>query len=219
MGKKRLDKEGQKRLSKNAKPKVIAYLRVSTGTQDLDNQKLGLLELANKNHWKIEFVEEKISGTVPYKDRLLKQVVDGLKSGDILAVAELSRLGRSMLEIMSLLCELKEKGIKVYSVKGNYELNGNSLTSKVMTMVFCMASEIERDLISSRTKEALARKKKEGVKLGRPKGPGKSRLDGKEEEIKRLLDKKVGIASIAKIYDITWPAMDNFIKKKIKGIK
>ena len=216
MGKKRLAKEGQKRLSKNAKPKVIAYLRVSLGMQDLENQKLGILELANKNHWKVEFVEEKISGSVPYKDRLLKQVVDGLKSGDILAVAELSRLGRSMLEIMSLLCELKEKGIKVYSVKGNYELNGNSLTSKVMTMVFCMASEIERDLISSRTKEALARKKMEGVILGRPKGPGKSRLDGKEAEIKRLLDKKVGIASIAKIYDITWPAMKNFINKKIK---
>lgn len=198
------------------KPKAIAYLRVSTGMQDLENQKLGILELANKNNWQVDFVEEKVSGVVSYKERMLKQVVDSLNASDILVVSELSRLGRSMLEILTLLCELKKKEVKVYAVKGNYEINGDSITSKVMTMVFCMLSEIERELISSRTKEALALRRAQGVILGRPKGvPGKSKLDGKEDEIKRLLDKKVGVASIARIYDVSWPTMGNFINKKI----
>ncbi|MCP4986934.1 MAG: recombinase family protein, partial [Colwellia sp.] len=155
-------------------------------------------------------------GKVSYKERELGKIIETLKPNDIIIVSELSRLGRSMLEIMELLCRLSEKGIKVYAVKGNYHLNGNSIQSKIMTMVLCMASEIERDLISQRTKEALARLKKEGVKLGRPKGvPGKSRLDGKEEDIKKLLDKKVSKASLAKIYDVSWITMDNFIKKKV----
>ncbi len=196
--------------------RAIGYLRISTSQQDLENQKLGILELSNKNNWKVEFVEETVSGRVSYRERMLGKIVDNLKSGDVIIVSELSRLGRSMLEIMELLCRLSEKGIKVYAVKGNYHLNGNSIQSKIMTMVLCMASEIERDLISQRTKEALARLKKEGVKLGRPKGvPGKSRLDGKEDDIKKLLDKKVSIASLAKIHDVSWITMDNFIKEKV----
>lgn len=99
-------------------------------------------------------------------------------SGDILIVSELSRLSRSMLEIMTLLGELSKKGVKVYAVKVGYELSGDSLQAEIMTMVLCMASEIECELISQRTKEALVRKKNEGIKLGRPKGVcGKSRLD------------------------------------------
>lgn len=197
------------------KTKVIGYLRVSTEHQDLENQRFGILDLAHKNKWHVQFVEEKISGKVSYKNRELGKTIETLKQGDILIVTELSRLGRSMLEIMKLLSELLEKGIRVYAIKGNYKLD-NSIQSKIMTMVLCMAMEIERDLISQRVKEALARRKKEGVKLGRPKGvPGKSKLDEKEAEIKALLDKKVSIASLAKIYDCSWPTMKNFIDKKI----
>lgn len=197
--------------------KIIGYLRVSTGMQDLKNQKLGILDLSNKHSWKVEFIEEIVSGKVSYKDRELGKVINTLKEGDILIVSELSRLGRSMLEIMALLCELSKKEIKVYAVKGGYEIN-NTLQSKILTMVLCMAAEIEKDLISSRTKEALARKKREGFKLGRPKGSlGKSKLDGKEDEIKNLLDKKVGITSLSKIYDCSWPCMKNFIDKKVKA--
>lgn len=196
--------------------KVIAYLRVSNGNQDLENQKLGVLELANKNHWQIDLFEEKVSGKVSYKDRELGKIVKNLNQGDIIIVSELSRLGRSMLEIMQLLCELSERGIKVFAVKGDHKVD-NTIQSKIMTMVLCMAAEIERDLISQRTKEALARKKKEGFKLGRPKGvPGKSKLDPKLEEIRHLfIDKKVNKASLAKIYDCSYPTMDNFIKKKV----
>jgi len=196
-------------------PKIIGYLRVSTNGQELENQKLGILKFANEQGWKVDFVEETVSGRVSYKERELGKVISDLSKDDVLIVSELSRLGRSMLEVMTLLCELSDRGIKVYAIKGNHRVD-NSIASKVMTMVLCMASEIERDLISQRTKEALQKKKQEGVTLGRPKGvPGKSRLDGKEEEIKKLLDKGVGIASLAKIYDCSWPTMKNFIKKKI----
>ena len=196
-------------------PKVIGYLRVSTNGQELENQKLGILKFANEQGWKVDFIEETVSGRVSYKERELGRVVSDLNKDDVLIVSELSRLGRSMLEVMTLLCELSDRGIKVYAIKGNHRVD-NSIASKVMTMVLCMASEIERDLISQRTKEALQKKKQEGVTLGRPKGvPGKSRLDGKEEEIKKLLDKQVGIASLAKIYDCSWPTMKNFIKKKV----
>jgi putative DNA-invertase from lambdoid prophage Rac len=176
---------------------------------------LGILKLASEHGWKVDFIEETVSERVSYKERELGKVVKELKEGDILIVSELSRLGRSMLEIMTLLCELVECGVKLYAIKGNHRVD-NSIQSKVMTMVLCMAAEIERELISQRTKEALQRKKREGFKLGRPKGvPGKSKLDGKEEEIRRLLDKEVGIASLAKIYDCSWPTMKNFINKKV----
>ena len=199
---------------KTAKKKIYGYLRVSTGLQDLKNQKLGIHELAHKHNWNVHFIEETVSGKVSYKERRLGKLISVLKKDDILIVSELSRLGRSMVEIMTLLCDLSTKGVKVYAVKGGYEIN-NSIQSKILTMVLCMAAEVERDLISSRTKEALARKKKEGFKLGRPVGSlGKSKLDGKEDEIKKLLDKKVGIASLAKIYDCSWPCMKNFIQKK-----
>ena len=196
-------------------PKVIGYLRVSTNGQELENQRLGILQFANEQGWKVDFVEEMVSGTKSYKERELGRVVSDLNKDDVLIVSELSRLGRSMLEIMTLLCELAEKGIRVYAIKGSHKVD-NSIQSKIMTMVLCMASEIEKELISQRTKEALQRKRQEGVVLGRPKGvPGKSRLDGKEEEIKKLLDKGVGIAPLAKIYDCSWPTMKNFIKKKV----
>lgn len=208
------------RLKKRAKliktdKKIIGYLRISTGLQDINSQKLGIHEVAHKHKWDVRFVEETVSGKVSYHERKLGSVISGLKEGDILIVSELSRLGRSMLEIMGLLCDLSKKGIKVYAVKGGYEIN-DSIQSKILTMVLCMAAEVERDLISQRTKEALAKKKREGFKLGRPAGkPGKSKLDGKKDEIKGLLGKKVSIASLAKIYDCSWPCMKNFINKKV----
>ena len=136
----------RKRRIKKEEPKVIGYLRVSTGRQDLENQKLGILELANKKGWKLEIFEETVSGKVSYKYRKLGKLIDSLNSGDVLVLPELSRLGRSMLEILTLLCDLKRRNIKIYVVKGGYELNGDSIQSKIITAVLCMAAEIERDL-------------------------------------------------------------------------
>ena len=141
---------------------------------------------------------------------------DNLKSGDRIIVSELSRLGRSMLECMEILSIANQKGIYIYAVKGNWHLD-DTLQSKVMAMVFSMASEIERDLISKRTSEALYVKKSLGHKLGRPVGPGKSKLDLFKIEIEALLSNGSTQKFIAKRYKTTPANLSNWIKKnKIK---
>jgi len=195
--------------------KVIGYLRVSTEYQDADNQRLGILQLANKNGWKVDFINETASGTISYTKRELGLILQSLSPGDILIVSELSRLGRSLLEILEILFNLKQKDVRVFTIKENYQINGDEITSKIMTMVFGMLAELERDLISKRTKEALSAKRAQGVRLGRPPGPGKSKLDGKEDEIRKFYEKGVGVVSLAKIYDCTHPTISNFIQKKI----
>lgn len=158
-------------------PRTVAYLRVSTTDQDIEKNKADILHLANdKGLGQVEWVEETASGRVSWKKRKIADVLEQLKSGDTLLVSELSRLGRSMLECVEILSIASQKEINIYSVKGNWQLD-NSIQSKIIAMAFSMASEIERDLISQRTKEALLAKKKAGVRLGRPKGVGKSKLD------------------------------------------
>ena len=168
------------------KPKVWGYLRVSTIDQDLKKFRHDILELANvKKLGTVQFVEEKISGKVSWKERLIAQIIGESKQGDSIIVPELSRLGRSMLDIMEILAIAVEKGIKVYAIKGNWQLDG-SLQSKLVAMCFSMAAEIEWGLNSQRIKEALADRKAKGVKLGRRKGSGKSKLDIYKEEIQAL---------------------------------
>jgi DNA invertase Pin-like site-specific DNA recombinase len=195
------------------KPKTIAYLRVSTIDQDTEKNKTEILKLANdKDFGKVQFVEEKASGKKSWKERKIKQIIDDLKEGDRLIVPELSRLGRSMLEIMEMLSIAKDKGIYIYAVKGGWELNG-SIQSKVMAMAFSIAAEIEHDLISKRTKEALKARKAQGIKLGRPKGAGKSKLDKYREEIIALLKNGSTKKYVAKKYGTTSPNLINWIKK------
>ena len=195
------------------KPKTIGYLRVSTIEQDLEKNKHEILTLANdKNFGQVEWVEEKVSGTKNWKERKIKEVIDRLGEGDRIIVPELSRLGRSMLEIMEMLAIAKEKGICIYAIKGGWELNG-SLQSKVMAMAFSIAAEIERDLISKRTIEALRARKAAGVKLGRPKGPGKSKLDEYREEIVALLKNGSTKSYVAKKYRTTLPNLYNWLEK------
>ena len=197
--------------------KTYAYIRVSTDKQDLENQKFTILQYANnKKLGNVEFIEEAVSGRIYWKNRKLRDLIDNLQSGDNLIVAELSRLGRSMLEIMELLSILLRKGVNVYVVKGNYELK-DDIQSKVLTFAFSLASEIERELISQRTKEALAKRKAEGKKLGRPKGSYSSKLDEKRQYIEELLSKGVSIASIAKILGVHYHTVRNYIKRR--GLK
>ena len=167
--------------------KTIAYLRVSTTDQDLQKNKADILHLANeKGLGKVHWVEETVSGRVSWKKRKTAEIIDELGDGDILIVSELSRLGRSMLECMEILSIASEKGIHIYAVKGNWQLD-DSIQSKIIAMAFSMAAEIERDLISQRTKEALAARRRAGKPLGRPRGPGKSKLDQYRPEIEALL--------------------------------
>ena len=144
------------------KPRTVAYLRVSTDGQDLEKNKADILHLSNaKDLGRVEFTEEKVSGRVSWKERKIKALIDELQKGNNLIVPELSRLGRSMLDIMEILKIAKDKEINVYAVKGSWALNG-TLESKIVGMVLAMAAEIERDLISSRTKEALRARKAAG---------------------------------------------------------
>jgi len=199
---------------------TIGYIRVSTKTQDYNNQKHGILEYANLNNLgKIVFKEETISSRKSYKDRDLFNVINSLKKGDILVVSELSRIGRSLLEVMSIFKDLVEKGVTTHIIKGNFIIgNDNKITSSVLIFAFGLSAEIERELISSRTKEALANKKANGAVLGRKKGSiSKSKLDGKEDEIRELISKGVNPTSISKIYSVARSTMNNFIKSRGLG--
>lgn len=193
--------------------KNVAYLRVSTSDQDLEKNKAEILFLANdKSLGKVDFVEEKISGKIHWRKRKVGEIIEELQKGDTILLNEFSRLGRSMLECMEIISIATEKGINIYTVKGNWQLD-DTIQSKVMAMVFSMVSEIERDLISKRTKEALQTKKANGVKLGRPKGPGKSKLDAHKFEIEALLKNGSTKKFIAKRYNSTPANLHNWIQK------
>lgn len=180
--------------------KTYAYLRVSTILQDLEKNKTDILKLANdKKLGNVEFVEEQVSGKVSWKNRKIFNIVEDCEKGYNIIVSELSRLGRNMLEAMEILSICSEKGINVYAIKGNWQLD-NSIQSKIIAMAFSIAAEIERDLISLRTKEALATRKANGIKLGRPKGYSSSKLDKYEPEIKALLANGSTKRYIAKRY-------------------
>jgi len=199
-------------------PKTIGYLRISTNDQDLEKNKLAILNLANdKELGKVYFIEEIVSGKVSWRDRKIASVIDELKKGDTLIISELSRLGRTMLECMEILSISAQKGISIYAIKGNWQLD-NSIQSKIIAMAFSMASEIEHDLISARTKEALQARKKLGLKLGRPKGVGKSKLDIFKPEIEALIANGATQRFIAKRYGTTPDNLNKWLKKRNIGL-
>lgn len=199
-------------------PKTNAYLRVSTIDQDLDKNKADILKLANSlelGH--VHFEEEKVSGKVSWRNRKIAKMLDNAQAGDNIIVSELSRLGRSMLECMEILSIAAQKGINIYAVKGNWRLD-SSIQSKIIAMAFAMAAEIERDLISKRTKEALAAKKASGMKLGRPKGVGKSKLDQYWPEIEALIANGSTQTFIAKRYHTTEANLHHWLRQRGLGI-
>jgi len=202
---------------------TYGYIRVSTDKQDLENQKHEVLNYSNiKKLGNVDFIEETISTRIALEKRRIWELIKLLKENDVLVVSELSRLGRSTMEIMTIFKYLAEKNISTHIIKGNFIIGDpdNKIQSTVLIFAFSLAAEIERELISSRTKEALARKKAEGIRLGRPKGSiSKSKLDGNEKEIIELLDKKIPVASIAKILSVSRTTMNHFIKsRKLKKL-
>lgn len=199
--------------------KAYGYIRVSTEKQDYDNQKFGILEYANKNNiHDVEFIEETISSRKKLEDREIYDLVDKrMQEHDVIITSELSRFGRSTLEVMHLFKLMTEKNIKAHVIKNNIKLgeDENKITNQVLIFAFGLAAEIERDLISSRTKEALARKKAQGVKLGRQHGQQvKSKLDDKKDEIMELLKKDINVTNLAKIFDCGRTTMDHYIKSR-----
>ena len=194
-------------------PKTVSYLRVSTVSQDTEKNKTDIRAFANqKDFGKVEFIEEKISGKVPWKERKIKTLIDDLQAGDRLILPEMSRLGRSTLEIMEILSIAKAKEICIYDVKNGWELNG-SLQSEIMAFCFSIAARIERELIIRRTGEGRTAAMKRGVKFGRPKGPGKSKLDPYKEEIVALLNTGSTQTFISKKYKVTPATVTNWLKK------
>jgi len=194
-------------------PRTFSYLRVSTAFQDNEKNKAEILALANSKHLgHVEFFEEKVSGKIPWRNRKIAEILEIADKGDNVVISELSRLGRSMLEIMEILAVASQKGINVYAVKGNWELN-SSIQSKLVAMCFSMASEIERDLISKRITEALQAKKAQGLKLGRPRGTGKSKLDKYRVEIEALLANGSSQRFIAQRYSCTEANLHHWMRK------
>ncbi len=199
---------------------IVGYIRVSTLLQkdSADTQRYEVLKLADAKHLSVDdWVIETVSGKKAASERKLGPLLDRLKKGDTLICAEISRIGRSLMDIMLTLKILMEKGVFLFTCKEKFELADN-ISSKVLAFAFGLAAEIERQLISARTREALARKKSEGVILGRPKGrQSASRLDGKDDQIRQMLEKRVSKASIAKLLSVHPGTLDAYlITRKIQ---
>lgn len=195
---------------------TYGYIRVSTDKQTTENQRFEIVNFSKERKIVIkEWIEETISATKKLEHRKFGALLKKMKTGDVLVVSELSRLGRNLMQIMSILHHCMEKDIKVYTVKERYEL-GNNINSKVLAFAFGLSAEIERNLISQRTKEALARRKAEGIILGRPKGSKSSylKLSGKEDQIVKLLENKVSVSAIGRILGVHRMTVSSFIKQR-----
>ena len=180
--------------------KVIVYLRVSTDEQDAANQRHGIEDFCARRGLTVtKWIEDTASGGKSVEDRKLGKALKSLKDGDVLIAAELSRLSRNMMDLMSLLQTCMKQGIKVLTVKDGYEL-GDNITSKVLAFAFGLAAEIERNMISQRTKEALARRKAEGKKLGPAFGSRKKnlKLTPHADYMRRRLDEGASQIEIAR---------------------
>ena len=196
---------------------IFAYIRVSTQMQTYASQRYEIEMYCRRNNLVVdEWINESVSGTVAIEKRILGSLLERMDKGDILICTELSRLGRNMLMIMGVLNICSEKGISIHSIKDHFDLT-DSINSKIIAFAFALAAEIERNLISQRTKEALAVKKLEGVKLGRPPGSSKKKVTFCKDYDRILAMKSEGksISFIAKAYGIH----RNTLKKYLDDVK
>jgi len=191
------------------------YIRVSSDKQTVENQRFEITNFAAREGIVIDgWIEETISGTKNYDKRKLGALLKKVNEDDLIICSELSRLGRNLFMIMDILNICMNKNCRVWTVKDNYRL-GDDVQSKVLAFAFGLSAEIERNLISQRTKEALARKRAEGVVLGRPKGSlsSKMKLTGQEAFIRDLLEHGVPKTQIAKICKVNRGTVDLFIQR------
>ncbi len=193
---------------------TYSYLRVSTIDQDTEKNKLEVLKFAHSLRLgNVEFIEEKITGKMNFKHRELGALINKLREGDVLIVPELSRLARSVSQILEIINLSKEQRFIIYSLKENFSTNDKSITSIITSTIFALVAQLERDLISLRTKEALQSRKAKGLPLGRPKGKkGKSKLDPYKESIIYLNELRVPKVEIAKKFNTTVPNLYNYLK-------
>ncbi len=183
---------------------IYAYIRISTDQQSLENQRFEISNFCSINNIHVDkWVEETISSTKGLEKRKLGMLLKRIKKQDLIITSEISRIGRNLLEVMSILHHCMDVGCQVWTIKDNYRL-GTDIQSKVLAFAFGLSAEIERNLISQRTKEALHRIQASGKRLGRPKGVKNTvhKLDGKENQIRKLLDKNVSKSRIARILGV-----------------
>lgn len=184
---------------------IYGYIRVSTDKQTVENQRFEILKFCSKNSIKVDkWIEETISGTLSPEKRELGQLLTNIKEDDLIICSELSRLGRSLFMIMSILNLIMQKGARIWTVKDNYRL-GDDIQSKVLAFAFGLSAEIERNLISQRTREALALKKSQNIKLGRPLGSSNKKhlLDGIEFQISTMYKWGMSLNHISKFLGVS----------------
>jgi len=199
---------------------VYGYIRVSTDKQTVENQRYEINRFCTRNVLTVDkWVEETISGVKQIHERKLGQLLKTMKKDDILLCSELSRLGRNLLMVMSVLNQCMEKDIQVWTIKDNYRL-GNDINCKVLAFAFGLTAEIERTLVSQRTKEALARRKEEGIVLGRPKGSTSKakKLTGRETQMQSLLKRNVSKSRIARILGVHRITVANFVGGQVSTL-
>lgn len=193
---------------------TYAYIRVSTQTQTLENQKFEIEQWSRRQGVRIDFwVTETVSGTVGWEKRKLGRLLRRMKKTDLLVCTEISRLGRSMLMVMSVLNACSQKGVFIRTIKDNFNLS-DSINSKIIAFAFALAAEIERNLISQRTREALAARKQAGVHLGRPPGPS-GKLNRVMEDLPRIsamLDGGATKTAMARMYKIHRNTLNKCLK-------
>ena len=193
----------------------FAYLRVSTSEQDTANQKLSVLDYCNRNKMiDVQYVSDTSSGRKAWQDRPIGSMLCRAKDGDHIITAEISRLGRSTLQVLEILELAAQKGVSIHIAKNNMVIDG-SMESTITATILGLAAQIERELISVRTKEALAQRKQAGKKLGRPRGKAKSlKLDIHKELIQDYLAKGVSKTAIAKIVECSPATLYAWIKRR-----
>lgn len=197
---------------------IYGYIRVSSDKQTVENQRFEIDQFCKRETITIDgWIEETISGTKNYEKRKLGHLLKKVRKDDIIICSEISRLGRSLFMIMEILNVCMSKECKVWTINDNYRL-GDDIQSKVLAFAFGLSAEIERNLISQRTKEALARKRAEGVVLGRPVGRKSShvKLSGKEETIKTLREQGLSQAKIARLFKVDRMTVAKFIHDSIE---
>ena len=195
---------------------IYAYIRVSTDKQYQENQKYEIEQFASANNLNIDkWIEETISSKKPLEERKLGKLIKKLKADDILITSEISRIGRNLLQIMSVLHHCMNIGCQVWTIKDNYRL-GSDIQSKVLAFAFGLSAEIERNLISQRTKQCLARLRAENKHIGRPKGRKNTitKLTGKEELIENLLAQNIKKTKIAEMLKVDYTTLYKYLKQK-----
>lgn len=192
-----------------------AYLRISTDAQDVNNQKHGILEYANRMGLvNLAFVEDAVSGTKKWRQRRLGLMLEDMTSGDVLIFAEVTRMARSTIQVLEILEYCMDKGITVHIAKQNMVLDG-SMQSKIIATILGLAGEIEREFIRQRTKEALAARVAKGITLGRPKGKAtRLKLDDKRDDIEKYYKMGLSLREIGKLLNIASSTLSDYIKIK-----